>query len=168
MINTSEPSDAGGTETSARQLTPKPEASNAPVGYAQGGGNKLAIDPVSMGIVNVIGVGTKTTVNMESNGGICIQGDLTAEPLVVRNGLLLVLSTGWLKGHVEVHGDAVIDGRLGSDDPNVQFEITVHGNLRITPKARIHGIVSCGSLQTEPGCQINCMIKMLQNELQTH
>lgn len=96
MINTSEPSDAGGTETSARQLTPKPEASNAPVGYAQGGGNKLAIDPVSMGIVNVIGVGTKTTVNMESNGGICIQGDLTAEPLVVRNGLLLVLSTGWL------------------------------------------------------------------------
>ena len=80
MINTSLSSDVAALETSSRQLTQKPETPKMPVGYSQEGGNKLAIDPVSMGIVNVIGVGTKTTVNMESNGGICIQGELTAEP----------------------------------------------------------------------------------------
>lgn len=164
MNNLSNTDLAGDVEASGHQLTQGVEKTSMPVEYSQDGRKKLPIDPVSMGIVNVIGVGTKTTVNMESNGGILIQGDLTAEPLVVRNGLLVVLQTGWLKGRVEVHGDAIVDGRLGSDDPSVEFEITVHGTLRITPKARISGTVSCGSLQTEPGCQINCMIKMLQTE----
>lgn len=138
-----------------------PERRSISTEFVKDGRTKLAVDLVGSRIVNVIGMGSRCILNMETDGGLLIRGDVTGEPLIVRNGALVVVESGWLRGRVEVYGDAIIDGQFGTEDPGELCEIVVHGTIHITPNARIFGNVSCGLLQTEPGCQINCMIKML-------
>ena len=98
--------------------------------------------------INIIGIGTKITGDVNSNGDIRVDGSLTGK--LITKGKVVIGETGKVKGEINCKNSDV--------EGSIEGKITVSELLSLKTKARIHGDIIATKLAVEPGCQFtgNC------------
>ncbi|MFC2098881.1 polymer-forming cytoskeletal protein [Bacteroidota bacterium] len=98
--------------------------------------------------INIIGIGTKITGDVNSNGDIRVDGSLTGK--LITKGKVVIGETGKVKGEINCKNSDV--------EGSIEGKITVSQLLSLKAKARIHGDIVAAKLAIEPGCQFsgNC------------
>ena len=98
--------------------------------------------------INIIGIGTKISGDVNSNGDIRVDGSLTGK--LITKGKVVIGETGKVKGEINCKNSDV--------EGSVEGKITVSQLLSLKAKARIQGDIIATKLAIEPGCQFtgNC------------
>ena len=98
--------------------------------------------------INIIGIGTKITGDINSNGDIRVDGSLTGK--VTTKGKVVIGETGKVKGEIKCKNSDV--------EGSIEGKITVAQLLALKAKSRINGDIIANKLAIEPGCQFtgNC------------
>lgn len=98
--------------------------------------------------INIIGIGTKITGDVNSNGDIRVDGSLNGK--LITKGKVVIGETGKVKGEINCRNSDV--------EGSIEGKITVSELLSLKTKARINGDIIAGKLAIEPGCQFtgNC------------
>ena len=98
--------------------------------------------------INIIGIGTKITGDVNSNGDIRVDGSLNGK--LITKGKVVIGETGKVKGEINCKNSDV--------EGSIEGKITVSQLLSLKSKARIHGDIIAAKLAIEPGCQFsgNC------------
>ena len=98
--------------------------------------------------INIIGVGTKITGDVNSNGDIRVDGSLSGK--LITKGKVVIGETGKVKGEIKCKNSDV--------EGSIEGKITVAELLSLKTKARINGDIIAAKLAIEPGCQFtgNC------------
>ena len=98
--------------------------------------------------INIIGIGTKITGDVNSNGDIRVDGSLTGK--LITKGKVVIGETGKVKGEINCKNSDV--------EGSIEGKVTVSQLLSLKSKARIHGDIIAAKLAIEPGCQFtgNC------------
>jgi len=98
--------------------------------------------------INIIGIGTKITGDINSNGDIRVDGSLTGK--LITKGKVVIGETGKVKGEISCKNSDV--------EGSIEGKITVEHLLALKTKARIKGDIVANKLAIEPGCQFtgNC------------
>jgi cytoskeletal protein CcmA (bactofilin family) len=98
--------------------------------------------------INIIGIGTKITGDVNSKGDIRVDGSLTGK--IITKGKVVIGETGKVKGEINCKNSDV--------EGSIEGKITVSQLLSLKTKARIHGDIIATKLAIEPGCQFtgNC------------
>jgi cytoskeletal protein CcmA (bactofilin family) len=98
--------------------------------------------------INIIGIGTKITGDVNSNGDIRVDGSLTGK--LITKGKVVIGETGKVKGEINCKNSDV--------EGSIEGKITASQLLSLKAKARIHGDIIAAKLAIEPGCQFtgNC------------
>lgn len=98
--------------------------------------------------INIIGIGTKITGDVNSNGDIRVDGSLTGK--LITKGKVVIGETGKVKGEISCKNSDV--------EGSIEGKITVSQLLALKAKARINGDIIASKLAIEPGCQFtgNC------------
>ena len=98
--------------------------------------------------INIIGIGTKITGDVNSNGDIRVDGSLTGK--LITKGKVVIGETGKVKGEINCKNSDV--------EGSIEGKITVSQLLSLKAKARINGDIIATKLAIEPGCQFtgNC------------
>ena len=98
--------------------------------------------------INIIGIGTKITGDVNSNGDIRVDGSLTGK--LITKGKVVIGETGKVKGEINCKNSDV--------EGSIEGKITVSQLLSLKTKARIYGDIIAAKLAIEPGCQFtgNC------------
>ena len=98
--------------------------------------------------INIIGVGTKITGDVNSNGDVRVDGSLNGK--LITKGKVVIGETGKVKGEINCKNSDV--------EGSIEGKITVAQLLSLKSKARIHGDIIATKLAIEPGCQFtgNC------------
>jgi cytoskeletal protein CcmA (bactofilin family) len=98
--------------------------------------------------INIIGIGTKITGDVNSNGDIRVDGSLNGK--LITKGKVVIGETGQVKGEINCKNSDV--------EGSIEGKITVSQLLSLKTKARIHGDIVAAKLAIEPGCQFtgNC------------
>ncbi len=98
--------------------------------------------------INIIGIGTKITGDVNSNGDIRVDGSLTGK--LITKGKVVIGETGKVKGEINCKNSDV--------EGSIEGKITVSQLLALKSKARINGDIIAGKLAIEPGCSFtgNC------------
>ena len=98
--------------------------------------------------INIIGIGTKITGDINSNGDIRVDGSLTGK--VTTKGKVVIGETGKVKGEIKCKNSDV--------EGSIEGKITVAQLLALKAKSRINGDIIANKLAIEPGFQFtgNC------------
>ena len=98
--------------------------------------------------INIIGIGTKITGDVNSNGDIRVDGSLHGK--LITKGKVVIGETGKVKGEINCKNSDV--------EGSIEGKVTVSELLSLKAKARINGDIIAGKLAIEPGCQFtgNC------------
>ncbi len=98
--------------------------------------------------INIIGIGTKITGDVNSNGDIRVDGSLSGK--LITKGKVVIGETGKIKGEINCKNSDV--------EGSIEGKITVAQLLSLKSKARINGDIIAAKLAIEPGCQFtgNC------------
>ena len=98
--------------------------------------------------INIIGIGTKITGDVNSNGDIRVDGSLSGK--LITKGKVVIGETGKVKGEINCKNSDV--------EGSIEGKITVSQLLSLKAKARIHGDIIATKLAIEPGCSFtgNC------------
>jgi len=98
--------------------------------------------------INIIGIGTKITGDVNSNGDIRVDGSLSGK--LITKGKVVIGETGKVKGEINCKNSDV--------EGSIEGKIIVAQLLSLKSKARINGDIIAGKLAIEPGCQFsgNC------------
>lgn len=98
--------------------------------------------------INIIGIGTKITGDVNSNGDIRVDGSLTGK--LITKGKVVIGETGKVKGEINCKNSDV--------EGSIEGKITVSQLLSLKAKARINGDIIATKLAIEPGSQFtgNC------------
>ncbi len=98
--------------------------------------------------INIIGIGTKITGDVNSNGDIRVDGSLTGK--LITKGKVVIGETGTVKGEINCKNSDV--------EGSIEGKITASQLLSLKSKAKIHGDIIAAKLAIEPGCQFtgNC------------
>ena len=98
--------------------------------------------------INIIGIGTKITGDVNSNGDIRVDGSLHGK--LITKGKVVIGETGKVKGEINCKNSDV--------EGSIEGKVTVSELLSLKAKARINGDIMAGKLAIEPGCQFtgNC------------
>ena len=98
--------------------------------------------------INIIGIGTKITGDVNSNGDIRVDGSLTGK--LITKGKVVIGETGKVKGEINCKNSDV--------EGSIEGKITVSQLLSLKAKAKINGDIIATKLAIEPGCTFsgNC------------
>jgi cytoskeletal protein CcmA (bactofilin family) len=98
--------------------------------------------------INIIGIGTKITGDVNSNGDIRVDGSLTGK--LITKGKVVIGETGKVKGEINCKNSDV--------EGSIEGKITASQLLSLKAKAKIQGDIIASKLAIEPGCQFsgNC------------
>jgi len=98
--------------------------------------------------INIIGIGTKITGDVNSNGDIRVDGSLSGK--LITKGKVVIGETGKVKGEINCKNSDV--------EGSIEGKIIVSQLLSLKAKARINGDIIATKLAIEPGCQFsgNC------------
>jgi len=98
--------------------------------------------------INIIGVGTIITGDVNSNGDIRVDGSLTGK--LITKGKVVVGETGRVKGEITCKNSDV--------EGSIEGKITVSQLLALKTTAQIKGDIIANKLAIEPGCRFtgNC------------
>jgi len=98
--------------------------------------------------INIIGIGTKITGDVNSNGDIRVDGSLSGK--LITKGKVVIGETGKVKGEINCKNSDV--------EGSIEGKIIVSQLLSLKSKARINGDIIAAKLAIEPGCQFsgNC------------
>ncbi len=98
--------------------------------------------------INIIGIGTKITGDINSNGDIRVDGSLSGK--LITKGKVVIGETGKIKGEINCKNSDV--------EGSIEGKIIVSQLLSLKSKARINGDIIAARLAIEPGCQFsgNC------------
>ena len=86
--------------------------------------------------INIIGIGTKITGDVNSNGDIRVDGSLTGK--LITKGKVVIGETGKVKGEINCKNSDV--------EGSIEGKITVSQLLSLKAKARIHGDIVAAKL----------------------
>ena len=78
----------------------------------------LEIDPIAMNVVNRVASGTKLVGDLQFEGGLLVQGEVSGDVRV--NGHLIIWTGGVARGQIWVTGDLYLFGQLGAPSANPQ------------------------------------------------
>lgn len=73
----------------------------------------LTIDPIAMNVVNRVAPGTHLSGDLQFEGGLLVQGEVSGQVRV--NGRLIVWTGGTVRGRLRVTGDFYLFGHLGAE-----------------------------------------------------
>ena len=106
--------------------------------------------------INIIGIGTKITGDVNSNGDIRVDGSLHGK--LITKGKVVIGETGKVKGEINCKNSDV--------EGSIEGKITVSQLLSLKTKARIHGDIIATKLAIEPGCSFtgNCDMNAITSE----
>jgi cytoskeletal protein CcmA (bactofilin family) len=98
--------------------------------------------------INIIGIGTKITGDINSNGDIRVDGSLAGK--LITKGKVVIGETGKVNGEINCKNSDV--------EGSIEGKIIVSQLLSLKAKARINGDIIASKLAIEPGCQFtgNC------------
>ena len=98
--------------------------------------------------INIIGIGTRITGDINSNGDIRVDGSLTGK--LITKGKVVIGETGKVNGEISCKNSDV--------EGSIEGKITVVELLALKAKARIKGDIIANKLAIDPGCQFtgNC------------
>jgi cytoskeletal protein CcmA (bactofilin family) len=98
--------------------------------------------------INIIGIGTKITGDVNSNGDIRVDGSLTGK--LITRGKVVIGETGKVKGEINCKNSDV--------EGSIEGKVTVSELLSLKAKAIVHGDIIAAKLAIEPGCKFtgNC------------
>jgi cytoskeletal protein CcmA (bactofilin family) len=105
--------------------------------------------------INLIGAGTTITGDINSNGDIRINGQLTGN--LSTKGRVIIGETGKIKGEINCKNADIlglVDGKL-----------TVLELLTLKSSATVTGEVTLGRIAIEPGCKFNGTCVMVESGL---
>jgi cytoskeletal protein CcmA (bactofilin family) len=105
--------------------------------------------------INIIGIGTKITGDVNSNGDIRVDGSLNGK--LITKGKVVIGEPGKIKGEINCKNSDV--------EGSIEGKIMVSELLSLKAKARIHGDIIAAKLAIEPGCQFtgNCDMTALSH-----
>jgi cytoskeletal protein CcmA (bactofilin family) len=92
--------------------------------------------------INIIGIGTIITGDINSNGDIRIDGSLTGK--LVTKGKVVIGNTGRVKGEINCKNSDV--------EGSIEGRITVSQLLSLKATSHITGDIIANKLAIEPGC----------------
>lgn len=106
--------------------------------------------------INIIGIGTKITGDVNSNGDIRVDGSLSGK--LITKGKVVIGETGKVKGEINCKNSDV--------EGSIEGKIIVSQLLSLKAKARIHGDIIATKLAIEPGCQFtgNCDMNAITSD----
>jgi len=106
--------------------------------------------------INIIGIGTKITGDVNSNGDIRVDGSLSGK--LITKGKVVIGETGKVKGEINCKNSDV--------EGSIEGKITVSQLLSLKAKARINGDIIATKLAIEPGCAFtgNCDMNAITSE----
>ena len=93
--------------------------------------------------INIIGIGTKITGDINSNGDIRVDGSLTGK--LITKGKVVIGETGKVKGEINCKNSDV--------EGSIEGKVIVAQLLALKAKSRINGDIIANKLAIEPGCQ---------------
>jgi cytoskeletal protein CcmA (bactofilin family) len=98
--------------------------------------------------INIVGIGTKITGDVNSNGDIRVDGSLAGK--LITKGKVVIGETGKVKGEINCKNSDV--------EGSIEGKITISELLSLKARARIQGDIIAAKLAIEPGCQFtgNC------------
>jgi cytoskeletal protein CcmA (bactofilin family) len=98
--------------------------------------------------INIIGIGTKITGDVNSNGDIRVDGSLTGK--LITRGKVVIGETGKVKGEINCKNSDV--------EGSIEGKVTASELLSLKAKAIVHGDIIAAKLAIEPGCKFtgNC------------
>jgi cytoskeletal protein CcmA (bactofilin family) len=98
--------------------------------------------------INIIGIGTQISGDVNSNSDIRVDGSLTGK--LITKGKVVIGESGKVNGEINCKNSDV--------EGSIEGKIKVTELLSLKAKARIKGDIIAGKLAIEPGCQFsgNC------------
>lgn len=111
------------------------------------------LDPVAMGIKNIISSGSTYSGDTTLEGGLLLQGEFHGNLRILR-GTLVVEAGAKITGKVEVQDTVFVLGQIG-DSGKPETVMIAHGELHLASTSIVYGTVSAKSLVTYNGTKIH-------------
>jgi cytoskeletal protein CcmA (bactofilin family) len=103
--------------------------------------------------INLLGVGTTITGDINSNGDIRINGTLTGN--LSTKGRIIIGETGKIKGEINCKNADILG--------QVEGKLFATESLSLKATASVIGDITIGRIAVEPGCKFNGTCKMTDN-----
>lgn len=121
----------------------------------------LTIDPVAMNVVNRVAVGGKLHGELEFNGGLLVQGEVSGHIRV--NGPLIIWTGGVVRGRIRVLGDLYLFGHLGAAGGSaVETSLECQGMAYVAGSGVSTGSLSARRMQVYEGASLLGPFKTLR------
>ena len=121
----------------------------------------LTIDPVAMNVVNRVAVGGRLHGELEFNGGLLVQGEVSGHIRV--NGPLIIWTGGVVRGRIRVLGDLYLFGQLGVTEGSAQdTQLECHGMAYVAQTGVSTGTLMAKRLQLYEGADLRGPFKTLK------
>lgn len=121
----------------------------------------LTIDPIAMNVVNRVAAGSRLAGELEFEGGLLVQGELSGNIRV--NGRLIVWTGGIVRGRIRVFGDIYLFGRLGATGAHPsETSLECHGMAYVSKTGVSTGTLLARRLQLYEGADLQGPFKTLK------
>ncbi len=113
----------------------------------------LTIDPVAMNVVNRVAAGGKLHGELEFNGGLLVQGEVSGHIRV--NGPLIIWTGAVVRGRIRVLGDLYLFGHLGAAGGSaVETSLECQGMAYVARSGVSTGSLSARRMQLYEGASL--------------
>ncbi|KRB98874.1 cell shape determination protein CcmA [Hydrogenophaga sp. Root209] len=121
----------------------------------------LTIDPVAMNVVNRVAAGGRLQGELEFNGGLLVQGEISGHIRV--NGPLIIWTGGVVRGRIRVLGDLYLFGHLGAAGAGaVETSLECQGMAYVSKTGVSTGTLMARRLQLYDGANLQGPFKTLK------
>ncbi len=114
-----------------------------------------------MNVVNRVAAGTKLSGELQFEGGLLVQGEISGHVRV--DGRLIVWAGGVVKGRIRVTGDFYLFGQLGAPDADAHdTSLECHGMAYVSQTGVSTGTLMARRLQLYEGADLQGPFKTLK------
>ncbi|MCB2018495.1 MAG: polymer-forming cytoskeletal protein [Hydrogenophaga sp.] len=114
-----------------------------------------------MNVVNRVATGSRVNGNLQFEGGLLVQGELSGQIQV--NGRLIVWKGGMVRGNIRVNGDLYLFGQLGADEGTASdTQLECHGMAYVAQTGTSTGTLMAKRLQLYEGADLRGPFRTLK------
>lgn len=121
----------------------------------------IIIDPVGMNIINRLAPGSKFIGQLESEGGLLIEGTIVGNVLV-SGGPLVLMEHGSITGDVTCEGDAYLFGKIHPAEGKDHSELIAGGAVFMAQTLEARANITAGAIKTYDGAQVDGRIRTVR------
>lgn len=121
----------------------------------------LTLDPIAMNVVNRVAAGTQLGGDLQFEGGLLVQGEITGSIHV--NGRLIIWTGGVVRGRIRITGDLYLFGQLGAAGGNPHdTSLECQGMAYVSKTGVSTGTLMARRLQLYEGADLQGPFKTLK------